>query len=291
MRPRSASRPAATASGSTPWCATASRAAAAPGSSTTTSPAAPGAARRPAAAPAMCASGGSRRRPAARRRRAARVRIALSGVGRLSGRFGVERIAQVLTGEPGARGAGPRARARAHLWKARRRFHRAGQGPAQRPRRCRAGGAPGHRGRPARRLRACAHARGAPGGRRREPTRAGASGAACGAQAGSAHLGGACDDAWAPRRGARRGCACPDPRIERHTRHGRRRPRAAGPPQTVAVRRGPPPGRPHTWCPTTAPSWRSPRPSHATAGPCAGCAGSDRPSWQPTVKRCCGCSG
>ena len=43
------------------------------------------------------------------------VRIALSGVGRLSGRFGVERVAQVLVGQQGARGARPRSRPHSHL--------------------------------------------------------------------------------------------------------------------------------------------------------------------------------
>ena len=92
----------ATASGSTRWCATPFRAAAARGSSTTTSPAARAAARPRAAAPATSASVG-----AATSGRALddaellSVRIALSGVGRLSGRFGVERIAQVLTGSRG----------------------------------------------------------------------------------------------------------------------------------------------------------------------------------------------
>ena len=112
-----------TASGSTRWSATPSRAAAAPASSTTTSPAAPAAAPRRAAATCdVCLGWGRHDGSRARRRRSCcSVRIALSGVGRLPGRFGVERIAQVLTGSHGARGARSRARPRADLRQAGRR--------------------------------------------------------------------------------------------------------------------------------------------------------------------------
>ena len=55
-----------------------------------------------AAAPVTCASAGAAPRAAPLDDdELLRVRIALSGVGRLSGRFGVERIAQVLTGSRG----------------------------------------------------------------------------------------------------------------------------------------------------------------------------------------------
>ena len=119
-RPR-AQGAAGTASGSTRWCATPSRAAAAPGSSTTTSPAAPAAAPPRAAAPATSASAGAARRPRARRRgaaarphRALRRRAAVGPLRRRAHRPGADR-------QPGARGARPRARPRADVRQAGRR--------------------------------------------------------------------------------------------------------------------------------------------------------------------------
>ena len=131
--------------------------------------------------------------------------------------------------------------------------------------------APGHRGRPARRLRAGAHARGPPG----RHGRAGPSWRCrrAAARAGSAT---AAPDGPAPRRGRRRAAVT---RPQRHVDHGRRRPRAPRAAQAAGAPRRPG-GRAcrPTSSSTTARSWRSPRPSPATARPCGGSAGSGPPS-------------
>ena len=81
------------------WCAMPTGAAAVPASCTTTSPVARRAVRRRAAGYATSAwAGAGERGGRSMRRSLLRVRIALSAVGRLSGRFGVERLAQVLAG-------------------------------------------------------------------------------------------------------------------------------------------------------------------------------------------------
>ena len=101
---RGRSRRGATASGSTRWCAMPSPEGVAPGSSTTISRAVPGAVPRRAVASATCASAGVMAPVVpSTSDELLQVRIALSGVGRLSGRFGVERVAQVLVGGQGAK--------------------------------------------------------------------------------------------------------------------------------------------------------------------------------------------